>query len=380
MSGPGLRASPRAPMACGDRPVIVTARFRSGSTLLWHLLRQLDGVTAFYEPCHDNLSAHVRSATPVQDSHRGVASYWDEYAPLMDRLPALHANAFGASRLHLEADDEWPDFERYLRFLIDSTRPKRAVLQMNRVDLRLPWLRARLPEATIVHLVRNPRDQWLSMVAGEPDATLGDPDENTAYDLLLWAVSLAADFPFLVGPHIRHSYERHYLIWRLSAWMGARCSDLSLSYDDDFVADPAKGVTALVDALGVSRAWVPRLAASVTSGQPRHRAGAPSPEAFMAMEATCDALLERLGCREGVGRVPVAAIRADRPAAWAPYAEAAPREAARLASTMFSRFRSHYLDTVHAMRQLAVNARNVEAALARRDRQLRALRASAGAA
>ncbi|MGE0393675.1 MAG: sulfotransferase [Vicinamibacterales bacterium] len=362
-----------------QRPVFVSARFRSGSTMLWHLLRQLDGVTAFYEPCHDNLCAHVRSATPVQDSHRGVTSYWDEYAPLMDRLPALHANAFGASRLHLEADDAWPAFERYLRFLIASTRPRRAALQMNRVDLRLPWLRARFPEALVVHLVRNPRDQWLSMVAGEPDATLGDPDENTAYDLLLWAVSLAGDFPFLVGPHIRHSYERHYLIWRLSAWMGARCSHVSLSYDD-LVADPCTGLTILVDALGVSRNWLPRLAAGVTPGRAAARAAAPSPAAFTRMEAGCDALLERLGCAEGLGRVPLAEIRASHGAAWAPYIDGAPREAARLAATMFSRFRSHYLDTVHAMRQLAVNARNVEAALARRERELRALRGRAGAA
>lgn len=362
-----------------QRPVFVSARFRSGSTLLWHLLRQLDGVTAFYEPCHDNLLEHVRSATPVQDSHRGVTSYWDEYASLMDRLPALHENAFGAIRLSLEADDEWPAFERYLRFLITGARPGRPVLQMNRVDLRLPWLRARFPEALIVHLVRNPRDQWLSMVAGEPDATLGDPDENTAYDLLLWAVSLSAAFPFVVGPHIRHSYERHYLIWRLSSWMGARCSHLSLSYDD-LVADPTTGLTTLVDALDVSRDWVPRLAASVTSGRPRTRPGAPSSAEFARMEAACDALLDRLGCADGVGRVPVAEIRASRAAAWAPFIDAARPEVARLAATMFSRFRSHYLDTVHAMRQLGVNARNVEAALARRERELRTLRAPAGAA
>jgi hypothetical protein len=361
------------------RPVFVSARFRSGSTLLWQLLRQIDGVTAYYEPCHDNLCAHVRSATPVQDSHRGVTSYWDEYVPLMDRLPALHENAFGASRLNLEAGDEWPAFERYLRFLIEAARPGRAVLQMNRVDLRLPWLRARFPEARLVHLVRNPRDQWLSMVAGEPDATLGDPDENTPYDLLLWAVSLSADFPFLVGPHIRHSYERHYLIWRLSGWMGARCSHLSLSYDE-LVADPAAGVAALVDALGVGRVWVPRLTGIVTSGAPRIRVGAPSSAMFAEMEAGCDALLDRLGCTEGIGRVPVAEIRETHRAAWTPYADVAPREAARLASTMFSRFRSHYLDTVHAMRQLEVNARNVEAALARRDRTLRALREADGAA
>lgn len=356
------------------RPVIATARFRAGSTLLWHLLRQLEGVTAFYEPCHDNLCAHVQADTPVQDSHRGVTSYWDEYAPFRDRLPALHAHAFGASRLYLEAGDEWPAFEHYLRTLIGETRPRRTVLQMNRTDLRLPWLRARFPEAVIVHLLRDPRDQWLSMVAGEPDETLGDPDENTAYDLVLWATSLSAEFPFLVGPHIRHSYERHYLIWRLCGWIGERCSDLSLSYDA-LVASPEASIATLLDALGVSREWTSRLASSVTAGSRASRPGAPSPDEYAAMEAGCDALLERLGCAEGLGRVALREIRATHGAEWAPYVEAAPAEVARLTSTLYSRLRSHNIDIVHRMRQLAVNAGNVEAALARREAQLRALRA-----
>jgi hypothetical protein len=153
-------------------PIFVTARFRTGSTMLWHLLRQLDGVTAYYEPCHDNLLEHVRGDTPVQESHYAVDSYWDEYRELMDRLP--------------------------------------------------------------------PRDQWRSMTRGMADDRAADPDENTNYDLVLWAVALSEVFPFLVGPHIRHSYERHYLIWKLSYLMGVRCSTVSLSYDDDFQRDPAR--------------------------------------------------------------------------------------------------------------------------------------------
>ena len=33
-----------------DDMVLVTGRFRSGSTLLWNLFRHCDGVTAYYEP------------------------------------------------------------------------------------------------------------------------------------------------------------------------------------------------------------------------------------------------------------------------------------------------------------------------------------------
>src|SRR5215216_4751889 len=35
------------------RPIIVTARFRTGSTLLWHLFRQVPGCTSYYEPFNE---------------------------------------------------------------------------------------------------------------------------------------------------------------------------------------------------------------------------------------------------------------------------------------------------------------------------------------
>jgi len=55
--------------------------------------------------------------------------------------------------------------------LIDHA-PGRAVLQFNDVDLRLPWLRARFPEADILHVYRHPRDQWCSTLPrGEFDMT-----------------------------------------------------------------------------------------------------------------------------------------------------------------------------------------------------------------
>lgn len=97
------------------------------------------------------------------------------------------------------------------------------------------------------------------------------------------------------------------------------------------------------------------------------------------MEAGCDGLLDRLGCADGIGRVPVVEIRSSRSAEWAPFASEAPRETARLATTMYSQLRSRQLDTVHTMRQLEVNARNLQVALAHRERQVRDLLASKGA-
>jgi hypothetical protein len=338
--------------------------------MLWQLLRQLENVTAYYEPCHDNLIEHIRGQTPVQESHLAVKSYWDEYAPLMDRLPGLHSNALGVTRLHLEATDEWPQLEHYLRFLIDQSRPRRAVLQMNRIDFRLPWLKARFPDAAIVHLFRNPREQWLSMTRNVPDQRLSDPDENTNYDLVLWAVALSDVFPFLLGPHLRHSYERHYLLWKLSHLMGTRCSTVSLSYDTDFVADPQRAVTTLLDAIGLSHESAPRLSTGVREVSRPSRPGIPSVAEWEEMEGACDALLERLGLLHGFGSRPLAEIRGQHSDAWAPYAAAAPAEASRLGPLTLSLLRSQYIDTVRVMRELAVNAGNIQAALLKAQEEL----------
>ena len=357
-------------MTC-DAPIFVSARFRTGSTMLWNLFRHVSGLKCYYEPCHDNLVAHVMGDTPVQENHRGVTSYWDEYRPLMDDLPAVHKNEFGVCGLFLEASDRRPELENYLRFLIDRSRPSRPVLQFNRVDFRLPWLKARFPEARIVHLFRDPRDQWRSMTRNLPDDRAGNPDENTDYDLVVWAVSLSRTFPFLVGPHIRHSYERHYLLWRLSYLMGARCADVSLSYDQDFCKDPARGVVRLIDAVGLPSAAARQLEGVVEAPSRSSRALSLSSSACARMETACDELLERLGLIGRLGVAPLEEIRRDHASAWAPFVDGAHEEAVRLSGRTFSLLRSHYLDTVRVLRRLGQNARNVQDALLLKEQELR---------
>jgi hypothetical protein len=56
-------------MSQSARPIFITARFRSGSTLLWNMFRRLRGYRAYYEPCHPNLLAHIQFTKPMA-SHR----------------------------------------------------------------------------------------------------------------------------------------------------------------------------------------------------------------------------------------------------------------------------------------------------------------------
>jgi hypothetical protein len=200
------------------KPIFITGRFRSGSTLLWNLFRSIPECKAFYEPCHDLLLTHIECNTPPQSNHVGVSSYWDEYRPMIDDLRNLHNIGFGFKSLYLEAEDHFEAFEGYIRFLLETCHTLHPVLQFNRVDFRLPWLRKKFPDAAIIHLYRNPRDQWYSMVHSLPQEAWFDPGVNTDYDLLVWSCSLAPVFPFLFGEHVKTSYHRHYLIWKLSKW------------------------------------------------------------------------------------------------------------------------------------------------------------------
>jgi len=74
-------AAGSAAAATGDAPpVFITARFRSGSTLLWNLFRHMPGITAYYEPLHPTLQLPSAARVPVGDpTHYGVDNYWSEY-------------------------------------------------------------------------------------------------------------------------------------------------------------------------------------------------------------------------------------------------------------------------------------------------------------
>ena len=66
--------------------VIITGRFRSGSTLLWNLFRQAGGFTAYYEPLNERRWFDPTARGDRTDStHRNVSDYWREY----DGLEAL---------------------------------------------------------------------------------------------------------------------------------------------------------------------------------------------------------------------------------------------------------------------------------------------------
>lgn len=140
----------------------------------------------------------------------------------------------------MDAQSWDPDLRAYIRTLIERT-PGRAVLQFNRVDFRLPWLRHTFPDATILHLYRHPRDQWCSSLL---DLSACPPSSDTLwfsghdhFYLLEWARDLRHQFPFLDPATVAQPYRLFYFIWKLSYLFGAAYAHHSIAFEA-LIANP----------------------------------------------------------------------------------------------------------------------------------------------
>ena len=281
----------------GDQgPVFITARFRSGSTLLWNLLRHVPGITAYYEPLHPTLQLPPEQRVPVQDpTHYDVDKYWTEYDRI-DGLENWYTEPWHRQDLYLDALDWKPALNAYLQVLIRSALG-RPVLQFNRVDFRLDWLRHVFPHARLVHLFRHPRDQWLSALRKPTAFGPADPPEqfvNHDYFFLIdWVSDLSTHFPVLDWKIVRHPYRMFYLVWKLSYIWGKAYSGFSLAYEQ-LLAAPRPTIAELFEFLELDQQLVPRIAELVRpSGNSKWRTYADAGW-FAAHERAAEALLDKL--------------------------------------------------------------------------------------
>jgi hypothetical protein len=241
--------------------VFITGRFRSGSTLLWNLFRNLDGFTSYYEPLNERRWFDPAArGDRIDPTHRKVSAYWEEYEGL-NELAASYRERWTDHDL-LMGEDFWdPDLKRYVEVLI-ARAPGRPALQFNRVDFRLPWLRRHFPGARVVHLYRHPRDQWCSSLLDVKcfprDGLTADFAPHDKFYLRAWAADLKYHFPFLDERAAEHPYQLFYYIWKLSYLFGRKYAHHSLAFER-LVADPAAELTRLFGVLDVAHYDLGRL-------------------------------------------------------------------------------------------------------------------------
>ncbi len=131
------------------------------------MLRRDERMRCFYEPLHPNVLDHAREVHDSRPDHP-KSSLYAEYAPLLDRLESQLGSPLPAWPRLLGSNDEAPALATYLHYLTDTD--KEPLLQFNRAFWMVPWFARTFPEASFVHLVRDPRSVvWsqLTTASGE---------------------------------------------------------------------------------------------------------------------------------------------------------------------------------------------------------------------
>jgi Sulfotransferase family len=233
--------------------VFITARFRTGSTLLWNLFRNMGGMTAYYEPLNERRWFDPSSRGDRLDpTHRKVSDYWKEYEALGE-LGDYYREAWIDHDLLMGPAFWDPHLKRYVELLVEGAKG-RPVFQFNRIDFRLPWFRSNFPGAKVVHLYRHPRDQWCScFLNGDffpPDGTVSQFARYDGFYLLNWAKDLRYHFPFLDEQSVSHPYQLFYYIWKLSYLFGRKYAHYSFAYER-LVENPEKEIAKLQAALEI---------------------------------------------------------------------------------------------------------------------------------
>jgi hypothetical protein len=275
--------------------IFITARFRSGSTLLWNLFRRLDGFTAYYEPFNERRWFDPRTrGSRVDATHRHVEDYWREFEGL-EELGQYYDESWCERDLYMDAQAWMPAMKKYLEILI-ARAAGQPVLQKNRIDFRLPWVRHNFPNAKIIHLYRHPRDQWCSALQ---DITCFPADGRTAdfgphdkFYLLKWCRDLRFHFPFLDEATAEHPYQLHYFVWKLSYLAGRKDAHISVRFED-LVDDPAAQLRHLFHGLelGVERYDLDELKKVIVKPEMGKWQRYASEEWFRRHESYCETVL-----------------------------------------------------------------------------------------
>jgi len=241
-----------------DDIIFITSRFRSGSTALWNIFRNIDGCTSYYEPFNERRwFDKVNRGLHVDSTHIGVDDYSKEYDGL-ESLGKFYNEDWIRTGLFMDANTWAPDMKSYICEMIEHAKD-RPVLQFNRIDFRLPWLKRNFPNAKFIHLYRHPREQWLSFLTDKKLMNKNDVVHNykDGFYLNSWCDDLAKHFPLLDKRTTQHPYQRFYYLWKLSYLYGNKGCDFSLGLEQ-LIQEPQNALKRLFTELKIDHCNLPK--------------------------------------------------------------------------------------------------------------------------
>lgn len=295
-----------------ESPIFICGRFRAGTSFLWQLFDYLPQYCAWYEPLHPQLPAHVAHVKPKPD-HVGIDDYWRSYRNHPSFTEHFSPD-FAHNGLWLEAGSQYPELKAYIDDLIAASGDQQAVLQFNRMDFRLPWLKAQYPQATLIHIRRNPLQLWHSQRKHLPISERNNPSAADAYELMQWSVALSHHFPFLAKRNHEHAFYRCYLLQRMSDWVADHQADLCLSLEADVfdTQDYADKLSATLDV--PAQDWLN--AQSDRHVSLLHPFSEDELAPLVSIMTEADGVLAAAGLTAHCGQMPLSEIKAKYPAFW----------------------------------------------------------------
>lgn len=243
-----------------DDIVFITSRFRSGSTVLWNIFRKIEDCTSYYEPFNERRwFDKATRGEHVDSTHIGVDDYSKEYDGL-DHLDKYYNEDWIRDGLFMDAKTWAPDMKSYICELIEKANG-RPILQFNRIDFRLPWLKHNFPNAKFIHLYRHPRDQWFSFLTDKKLMNKEDVEHSyiDGFYLNTWCNDLAKHFPFLDQRVTPHPYQRFYYLWKLSYLYGKKECEQSLSLEQ-LTQQPENTLQSLFTELNIDNKYLTKSA------------------------------------------------------------------------------------------------------------------------
>jgi hypothetical protein len=275
----------------GAETIFITGRFRSGSTLLWNIFRNIEGCTAYYEPFNERRWFDQSGrGEQVDNTHLGVTDYWNEYNGL-DRLADFYNQSWVDTDLYMDESSWDPAMKEYVNALIQGK--SKAILQFNRIDFRLPWIKRHFPKNKIIHIYRNHRDQWISFLR-DPGLMNKNDVLNTYEDgfyLDPWCHDLSKYFPFLDKELTPHPYARFYYLWKLSYLAGQQYSDISISFEN-LVLKPRQTLKDIFDNINWANIDIDELVPLIESPQLGKWIKYADADWFESFESECERNIE----------------------------------------------------------------------------------------
>jgi hypothetical protein len=226
--------------------VIATGFFRTGSTFFFSCLRQVAEFRCYYEPYHPELLEFVEalgepSAGPDREllGHSIGDDYFAEFKGVdltsLKKVYAMERRVTNQPVLHQGSSHK--DLYNYIHFLqkFASEHGQISVLQANRLNFSMPWLKQNFPDYLLILITRKPQSVFASLksLALKEGRVLRADDVGSDY----WNVKEA--FENIVKCHGIFKrdfvdfgyYQKLFFLLKFSERVMAENADLVLSYE-----------------------------------------------------------------------------------------------------------------------------------------------------